>query len=253
MWRPSWLWTISYDRTRTAWKWWAAGSIAAAIPMLPWLWYMAMADHAGEQASAALFAWWRPFTARFWLAWATEPFGLGLEYFLGPDFYALLRQPVVGGYATFGVAALQGVSILLGLSMLSRAGLQAWNDRARWRERWRAGQGVYTDAVLQAGFWFFGIILTVSCLRFERHYLAVAYPLLMLWTARLALASGATEREARTGRTLLATLVATNALTSMALLAFIHVNGGAPDGDYSKSYARQLQEAGSGLAPRGNR
>jgi hypothetical protein len=37
-------------------------------------------------------------------------------------------------------------------------------------------------------------------------------------------------------------LVAINALTSIALLAFIHVNGRAPDGDYSKSYARQIQE-----------
>jgi hypothetical protein len=135
--------------------------------------------------------------------------------------------------------------------VLAGAGLRAWNDRARWREKWKAGQGVFTDALLQAGFWFFGIILTVSCLRFERHYLAVAYPLLMLWTARLGLSSGATGHAAVAGRVRLAALVATNALTSMALLAFIHVNGGAPGGDYSKSYARQLQESGSGISPRG--
>jgi hypothetical protein len=245
------LWTISYDRARAAWKWWAAGSMAAALPMLPWLRYMATADHAGEWSGAALLAWWRPFTARFWIDWVTEPFGLGLEYFLGPDFYAFLRHPVVGGFETFGVAVLQAVSILLGLWMLGSAGLRAWNDRAQWREKWKAGQGVFTEAALQAGFLFVGIILTVSCLRFERHYLAVAYPLLMLWTARLGLSFDATGRAAVAGRMLLAALVATNALTCMALLAFIHVNGGAPGGDYSKSYARQLQESGSGISPRG--
>jgi hypothetical protein len=237
------LWTVSYDRTGVAWKWWAAGTIAAAIPMLPWLWYMATADHRSEWSGAVLLAWWRPFTARFWIAWATEPFGLGLEYFLGGDFHAFLRHPVVGGYRTFGVAVLQAISILLGLWMLGGAALRMWNDRARWRGAWKAGQGVFTDALLQAGFWFFGIILTVSCLQFERHYLAVAYPLLMLWTARLGLSFDATGRAAVAGRVLLAALVATNALTSMALLAFIHVNGGALDGDYSKSYGRQLQES----------
>jgi hypothetical protein len=73
----------------------------------------------------------------------------------------------------------------------------------------------------------------------------------MLWTARLGLSSDATGRGVVAGRMLLAALVATNALTSMGLLAFIHVNGGAPGGDYSKSYARQLQESGSGISPRG--
>jgi hypothetical protein len=225
--------------------------MVAAIPMLPWLWYMAMADHAVEWSSAALLAWWRPFTARFWIDWTTEPFGLGLDYFLGPDFHAFLRHPVVGGFETFGVAILQAVSVLLGLWMLAGAGLRVWHDRAQWREHWKAGQGVFTVSLLQAGFWFFGIILTVSCLRFERHYLAVAYPLLMLWTARLGLSFDATGRAAVAARILLAALVATNAATSMALLAFIHVNGGAPDGDYSKSYARQLQESRSGVSPGG--
>ena len=61
------LWTALYDRFRVAWGWWLAGNLAGAIPMLPWIYYMATVP---KHPGAGLIAWWRPFSnisGRIWI------------------------------------------------------------------------------------------------------------------------------------------------------------------------------------------
>ena len=232
-----------YDRAHVAWRWWLAGNFLGVVPMLPWIFYMAGArDHSAESTGSAFIAWWRPFSNHFWIDWITEPFGQGLDYSLGNEFTNFIRSPLIGGHATYGVALLLGVSAVLAFLMLAAALLRTWKNRAHWRDSWKNDTRAFTPATLQAGFWFFGIFLTLSCMRFERHYLIVAFPLMALWIARLALPSEATERQWSAGRRLLLALCVTNALITFAFLDFIHVNGGAPDADYGKTYARQKLE-----------
>jgi hypothetical protein len=232
------LWTIAYDRRRAAWPWWIAGNLLGAVPMLPWIFYMLHGrDHSAEYAGAPLVAWQRLFGNHFWVDWVTEPFGLGLGYSLGNDF---------GAFATWAVKLLLAAAILLGLRILLAGLLRFWKNRGKWIETWKDDQSVFTSSVLQAGFWFFGILLTISCIRFERHYLITAFPLALLWVARLALPVRANESQWSAGRRILLALCVTNALITFAFLHFIHVNGGAPGGDYGKSYAKQMQSPAFG-------
>ena len=242
------LWTVIYDRRRAAWGWWLAGNLAGVIPMLPWICYIITPGDAGEQGNAAFIGWWRLFTNHFWVDWVTEPFAFGLQYFLGGNFYDFARRPLLGGHATYGVWLLLGLAILAGLGVLVSGFLRWWNNRSHWLAIWKSDRAMFTPSVLQAGFWFFGILLTVSCIRFERHYLIVTFPLMFLWVARLALPIDATQRQWSAGRRLLLALCVANALVTFMLLEFIHVNGGVPDGDYRETYAKQLQD-GSPLIP----
>lgn len=240
------LWAAIYDRARVAWRWWLAGNLLGVVPMLPWIFYMAAArNHAAEQATSAFIQWWRPFGNHFWLDWITEPFGLGMEYSGGRDF----QLPLFGGHASPMMALLLYAAILLCGWLLGAGLLRWWKGRGNRLASKSAEQPPFTSSVLQAGFWLFGILFTVSCMRFERHYLIVAFPLMALWVARLALPIDATERQWEIGRRLLLAVCVTNALITFAFLDFIHVNGGAPDADFGKSYARQKLDGASDDIP----
>ncbi|HWB59615.1 MAG TPA: hypothetical protein VG733_08985 [Chthoniobacteraceae bacterium] len=239
------LWTLAYDRRRAAWLWWGAGTFLGAIPMAPWLIYMAhymagtgaQAAQGAQTSHAAFMVWKRPFTNHFWVQWISEPFGLGLDYSLGwTDFFNFLRHPFIGSHATYGVALLQVAALFLAVCILGAGFRHWWQNRARWRENWKNDHATFTPAVLQAGFWFYGILLTISFLRFERHYLIVAFPLVLLWAAKIALPADATDKRWSAGRRLLLALCVVNALVSFLFLDFIHTNGGAPQGDYGVPY-----------------
>src|SRR5213078_1109169 len=96
----TWLW----DRRNVAWRWWLAGSLAGAVPALPWLWYMATTH---DRASASQHDLRRLVEIKFWTHWVGEPLGMGLPYFFGPDTPDVLAWPRVADRPTGGVAVLQ--------------------------------------------------------------------------------------------------------------------------------------------------
>src|SRR5207244_7685844 len=107
---------------------------------------------------------------KFWTHWVSEPLGIGLPYFFGPDTPDVLAWPRLGGWPTGGVALLQVVTIGLGAWLLLRAGLRWWRERLPLRQ-WLGAGTCQTDLVLGAVLWGFGLALTLTCLRFYRHYL----------------------------------------------------------------------------------
>ena len=238
------LWTALQDRKRTAWGWWLAGNVAGAIPALPWAYYMAFArNRSAEMNKTAITGWWRLFNNHFWADWFCQPYGIGLDYSLGGNFRGFLRYPLAGGHPTYGVAILLVLSGLLAIRVIGAGVLRWWRNRQHWRATWKSDQEVFTHSALQAGLWSYGILLTISCVRFERHYLILAFPLAILWAARQALPASATAAQWAAGRRILLALSIVNALLTMQFLDFIHANGGAGGGaDYGKTYAKQLQD-----------
>lgn len=241
------LWTFLFDRKRVAWRWWLGGGLIGAIPLLPWLYYLA---HTTEKARANVVSIWRPLEGKFWGHWMSEPFCVGLNYSLGHDFHDYLSGPLLAGHRTYGVGILHGLAAGLGIWLLGKSLFGWWRNRTEWQGwlEWWSGRSMFTTFLLSAVFWGFGLILSATCLRFYKHYLLLVFPLIMVWAARLALPMGATERQWAAGRRLLLALCVTNALITMAFLGYIHAHDGVPHGEYWMTYDAQIRGKAGPLA-----
>lgn len=224
-------WALLLDRHRVAWRGWLLGSMLGCLPMLPWLHYLVTSAGAGSR-----FNWQfhRLVEMKFWTHWATEPLGLGLSYALAGDYADFLRYPFLGGEPTYGAAGLTAVLAIAGIVLAVRAARWLWQERGRWRER-LTGQGSPTDFTLAAAWWGYGTLLALSGLPFYRHYLVIAFPLLYVWLARLALLPAGI----RLGRATLGVLCVAQFLLTVHFLSYIHANGGSVRGDYGPAYRAQ--------------
>jgi hypothetical protein len=240
------LWALLFDRRSVRWRWWLAGSAVGSLTLLPWVQYL-VSSH-GIQAIGSS-RWYRFVQPRFWVRWITDPLGLDLRYCLENDFGDFLRWPCIGGRPTYVVGALHGLVILIGIVLLGRTVVWLWRERGCWAERW-IGRASPTAFTVSAGMWGFGLLLSFSTLPVLRHYLIVAFPLGLVWLARLALVPSSDERPPRLGRWLLATLCCAQLLMSVGFLTFIHRRDRI-DGDYGYPYRAyspaQLQELDDAL------
>ncbi|MFL5340075.1 MAG: hypothetical protein ACJ8F7_07980 [Gemmataceae bacterium] len=230
------LWSVLFERRRPSWSGWVLGSGLGALLLVPWLHYM-LTEHrdgfAGQQQ------WVRLVEFRFWVLWYEGPTGFGLDFPLGPEFAAFQRSPIVGGHATFLVAALEAVLAGIVFALFVRGGYWLWRHRGRLREL-LVGQEGPTAFALNAAFLACGVLFTLSCLPLRRHYLIVAFPLPFIWLARMALAkTNGPLMSPRIGRRLLIALCVTQFLVAASFLHYLHVHGGAPRGDYGVCYAAQ--------------
>jgi hypothetical protein len=229
-------WAMLFDRKRVAWPSWLVGSCLGTLPLAPWFRYL-WAEFPHRQA--ATFKWTRLLEFKFWTRWVTEPLGLGLEGSLGPHFRDFLAYPMAGGRPTYLVLVLHAVVIGAGVLIFAGAAHRLWLARPQWRSLCigRESPTAFTES---AALWGYGILLSASGLAFQRHYMIVTFPLMFVWLARAALARPATRLTSAAGaRLLLLTLCIGQALLSASLLEYIHVNGGAPRGDYGVAYGAQ--------------
>jgi hypothetical protein len=234
------LWALLFDRARTRWLPWLAGSALATLPLIPWLHYLAMTD----RASVAHHSWDYILTARFWTRWTTEPLGHTLRYTLRrPVFVDFLRGPVVAGHDTWLVGVLHVVLIAAAVTVLGLGGRRLWQQRGRWREMF-VGRESPTAFTLSASLWGFGILFTLACMPIYRHYMILTFPLPFLWAARMALGGrGSTPTELARGRVTLVVLCAVQALLSVCFLDFVHTNPRYL-GEYGVPYSAQVRAAG---------
>ncbi len=127
------------------------------------------------------------------------------------------------------------------LWILGRSAGRAWRRRGEQR---RPRLHDSTALAIGAAMWGFGILLTLCGVRIHRHYLLVSFPLEFLWLARMALPPAPCPRDVqRQGRAALAALVVLELALSASFLGYLHVNGGAPRGDYGIAYGAQRPEA----------
>jgi hypothetical protein len=232
--------TVVADR-RFRWKAWLAGSVLGSLPMVPWLVYLARdRDPMGPKA----FAFRRWIEGKFWTYWVTEPLGLDLRKPLGGQHAEFLRWPLIGGHPTWGGAALQLLTALLGALLIGGA-LRRW-----WRGRGQESAAPSSSAlIVRAGSLGYGLLLTLAAVPIYRHYLIVTFPIMALWLARLALPQVSAARALASGRRLLFGLCAVNALSCAALLTYLHAHGGARTGDFGPTYAAQARQTGQWPPP----
>jgi hypothetical protein len=217
---------VPEQRARARWAPWVAGTVVGAAPLVPWL-----VHAASFRPDSTAFDWQRIFQFEFLGKWTSEPSAVTLADSLGGDFGAFLRSPVVGGEATYLVAALHVA--LLGICAAVALQLAAhWWRRRRDLAGLLFARGTDTDLVLTSTLLGAGGAMTVLGLTVWRHHLLAMYPLPYVWGARAAL-------RARGGQTLLEALVLLSFAVAIAVLGFVHVHGGAVHGDYGRAYSAQ--------------
>src|SRR5271165_3152157 len=226
------LWTEIYQRQGVRWKAWFVGSVLGALPMLPWLAYLHR-ESSRHPAFPGHFS--HLFEFSFWIRWVTEPFGLGLSYSLGSDYRDFLAGPMIAGARSWLVLLIHLLLIICAVVVFGRWLLTRSGDAPILDAR-----NSSTGLALTASFIGFGVLLTLSTLPIHRWYLIAAFPLEFVWLARMALAADRSAQPRRFGRKLLAVLCALQAILSFWFLSYIHLNGGAPHGDYGVSYSAQL-------------
>jgi hypothetical protein len=212
------LWTALHDR-QARWGFWFLGSLAGAVPLLPWAQYMLFRP--GGQGMGSLNPLWI-LCPSYWFYWVGDALGLALKFTLRTQQYMdFLGYPRIGGVGTYLVAVLHLAIIIAGILILVS---MAKHKRISWGFRDKTETGLALHSALYAA----GALLTLSCIELWRHYLIVTFPMEWVWLSRLGLG------DARRGRKLLAVIWAAQLLISAAFLVYIHLNHGA--GRYGTTY-----------------
>lgn len=222
------LWAFFFDHRGVAWRSWFVGSCLGALPLLPWLHYLLTQ---GLHPPVRHSSWSHMLEGKFWLRWVIDPLGLGYQYALEDDYGDFLSGPFFGGRPTYLVAFLHVAVLAVGVSIYARAGCRFWQTCRAGRGR-GLGKQSPTALTQNAALWGYGMLLTISSMPIYRHYLVIAFPLEILWLARLALVNGGSLK---VGRALLGTLCVAQVLLSASLLRYIHVNQ-VVHGDYGTAY-----------------
>jgi hypothetical protein len=243
------LWTVFFGgRTgeKTSWQGWLLGSALGALPLIPWAW--AVLQH--PTGHALWGSWDDRLQLKFWVFWVSDPLGLHLGNTLGllrgnsnwVEIREFLGYPLVGGHATYLVGAAHALILAVGAWVLGGAVLRFLRRAAGLLPRARlAGEHspvAQTLLAQRAAFWGMGILLTATAVNIRRYYLAASFPFEFVFLAGLALQ--APEWGPLRPRWLLALLWAAELFVSAAFVNYIHLNGGALQGDYGPAYHRVI-------------
>jgi hypothetical protein len=214
--------TVLKDR-KARWGSWLLGSLIGVLPLIPWLQYMVA--HPGDGIKAMNILW--VLYPKYWIFWVTDSLGMGLAYSLKThQFLDFLRYPLMGGIGTYLVGIFHAVIIVTGILILisvKKTGgfLRGMKDPSE--------TGLALDSVLLIS----GVLMTLSCVEIWRHYLIMSFPLEWVWLSRMGLC------DSRLGQRYLLVIWMAQLFISASFLVYIHMNHGAPMGDYGIAYQYQ--------------
>jgi hypothetical protein len=234
--------TLLFDHRSVRWIAWFAGSILGALPMVPWLIIAIRFAQNTPDVSQN-----NPLTVLLRLInsiylfirhWLSLSLGLDLRYSLGDSFVGFLVYPTVGHTKVYLGAVLFGVVIFIFLIILVRLAVRMY-ARPRRTIGLVFSPRSKTTLALNAAFWGYGLLLTVTLLPVYLHYFIIAFSLPALWVAWLArVGSNGSIGSATNSRLLLAGLVVAQACTTLTFLAYIHETQFI-QGDYGTVYHAQ--------------
>jgi hypothetical protein len=240
------LWTAMFARgaeMRVRWGPWFIGSILGFVPLVPWLRYVWAVHQNGQlggggfgQSASFQVATMLSTLLQFGIFWVGFPFGLNLIFSLGrKHFIDFLGHPLFLGRPTYGVLVLYLLSGFVAARILYDTLRIMWAQKGQWKMMFI---GVHSESALMLGaaLYGYGLLLAFSSFRLPPHYLIVVFPMQYVGLCRLVLGGGTDSIGRDTGRVLLLTLCIVEFLTAVLFLYYIHVNGGAPGGDYGLSY-----------------
>ncbi len=220
-----------------------AGVLAGSLTLIPWLHYVL--SHPG--AGTSLFTKIKNiFSLKFYTHALATIWGLNIREYLGADFKSFSKDPYFFGKASYGVLLAHFALLVIGIApllkwvsgrvaewMVNRAIRKSGREpEVSEKEESFESNGTHSGFYLSAAFLGMGMLLTLTGLNLHAHYLIALYPILFLLIPYCY-----------PGRNRSLTLILLLQLfISVTFLIFIHRNGGAPNGDYGKSYKVQQAE-----------
>ena len=160
------LWSALLARGRARWGAWLAGSALGALPLLPWAHHLATVS----TGQPMVFGLKEAAQLKFWVYWITGPLGLSLGNAVGVkegnglwvQLRDFARYPLLGGQATWGVAALHLALVAAGVRALAPGLGACW--RGCWRGRRAfselvAGRSSDSSFFQQSVLWGYGLVL----------------------------------------------------------------------------------------------
>jgi hypothetical protein len=232
------LWTLAFDRN-AKWRAWFVGSFIGALPLIPWLIYLI--SHPTHQPVGA--GWNEMIQLKYWVFWLTDPLGLHLGNALGVSkgnslwiqIEEFLHYPLLFGRATYLVGVAHAVIILFAICIWLKGLRGIWHSPLTLKSQ-LIGNHSSTAFAQNSALIACGLLMTLTGVTIRRYYMTVTFPLEFIFLIRWANPSSIS------GKTLLATLWICELFISSNFVGYIHVNNGAPQGDYGISYKKQLQE-----------
>jgi hypothetical protein len=222
------LWSDYKNKTKTKWIYWLIGSAVGAIGLIPWLMYLL--NHAGESKLSILHI----FQFNYFIYWFIDPIGLNITYSLRESMKLFLGFPWINGMNTYLVALLHVALIVIaafvidGILRYAKKAIQHYKQK-QLLHRLTDNQdtnGFYLIAILLG----LGIIMTLSCIWIQPHYLIIAFPFPYIFVMRMLY-----PRK----KLMIATLIL-QLLLSIAFFSFIHQTQGTEDSDYGKTYKYKI-------------
>jgi hypothetical protein len=215
------------------WRWWLTGSTLATLPMIPWL--IELLNHTSNDTK--VFGLNEAMQLKYWVFWLTDPFGLHLGNALGvlngngimQQLSDFIRYPLINGHATYFVALLHVFIVAALAIILIKTISKLILKPHKWLQLFR-GDSSETAHVQSSALWGYGLAMTGATLLIRRYYLIITYPLNFIWLTRQVLACF------RRSTLLLSLIVIAELLTTVCFLHYIHVNNGAPRGDFGNVY-----------------
>ncbi len=216
------LWTYLKDR-QARWGYWTLGSALGAVPLIPWIQYMASRGGGGFNWANLLWILY----PKYWFYWLTNALGLGLNYSLKTHQYLqFMRYPLLGGQGTYLVAVMHAVIIVSAALIL--LGIKRSGGFSKGIAHFpQSSLAVHSTLIAS------GLLMTFCAIKICRHYLIMTFPLEWVWLSKMGL------QDARWGARYLAALWIAQLFISAAFLVFIHINHGDPLGDYGVAYQYQ--------------
>jgi len=186
--------------------------------------------------------WKELFIPRTLFFWITEPFGFHIGSAVGSQsFFAanakFFAYPQVGGISTYGVAVSYLVLLVLGLCFLGALYRGFFTKKqlfSRFFDRPQDPSSFFLRSVPLS----LAILYEMSVSRIVRHYLLIVTPLMQVSVAAMVL-----HFQRNRARSVLFLMLFFQLILSASFLQFIHLNGGATEGDYGVSYLVQLEKA----------
>jgi hypothetical protein len=218
---------LRLNQPKTKWLGWFIGSVAGALPLIPWLRYTLTTSD--RQHSNWLE---NVLSLRFYRYLFSDSLGLGLDYSLGDQYLDFLRYPLVLTKDLYPSLYLHGMAFSLGLYLVFCVARSLWTRRFQTAICGRTALSELSEEAftLLCAFVGYGLLLTLGGVDIQRHYLVVTFPLEWMLLAVLA------RRFVPRARSFLLELWVVELLLSLTFLHYIHENHGALNGDYGKGY-----------------
>ncbi|MBL8992816.1 MAG: hypothetical protein JNM63_05710 [Spirochaetia bacterium] len=219
----------------SSWLWILGGMVLGSLALLPWL------QHLSGGGTTLLERLKNILSFKFYTHGLATAWGLDIREYLGVEFDRFIREPYFFGKASYGVLLAHFILAIFAINPLLKwtgekiiyltlkrkfPSIQA-NESPFGKNRLAPRTRFY----LAAAFWGMGILLTLTGLNLKAHYLIVLYPILFLLVPVFY-----------PGRNrILLLILFLQFFISVNFLGTIHKNGGAPGGDYGKSYRVQME------------